>query len=403
MPSNAYAGRLARNVSLTYGAIFTVYGLQLPFLGVFLESRGLSAEQIGIAVAVPALLRLVFNPAVAAWADATRQHGRMLVVLCAIGVVGAAGLSPASGLLLLTLAVTTLMLPLQSAMPFVEVIAMRGVRGHGLDYGRLRLWGSLTFIIATVGGGAAIEQFGPEVLPPLLLVAALLCVAASAALVLQDRGHDEDVNAGGAMTGVGQIGFLAQVRDVLAVPGLAVFLVGAAVVQASHAVYYAFSALHWSGQGVSGELIGLLWALGVVAEIGLFAVSGRVVAMVGATGLLAIGAGAGVVRWGMMALDPALIWLWPLQALHALTFGATHLAAIHFIAERVPTPRAGMAQSLFATFSTGVVMAAALYVAGLLYGAFSALGYLAMAGLAGVGVMAAIAGQRTPRRTSSAS
>jgi MFS-type transporter involved in bile tolerance (Atg22 family) len=94
-------------------------------MGVFLEARGLTAEQIGIAVAAPALLRLVFNPAVAAWADATHRHGFTLVALCGLGCLGAFGLWPAQGLLWLALAVTVLMLPLQSAMPFVEVIAMR--------------------------------------------------------------------------------------------------------------------------------------------------------------------------------------------------------------------------------------------------------------------------------------
>jgi PPP family 3-phenylpropionic acid transporter len=397
-PTSSAAHRLARNVSLTYGAIFTVYGLQLPYMGVFLEARGLTAEQIGIAVAAPALLRLVFNPAVAAWADATHRHGFTLVALCGLGCLGAFGLWPAQGLLWLALAVTLLMLPLQSAMPFVEVIAMRGVRGHGLDYGRLRLWGSLTFIAATVGGGALIERQGPEVLPPLLLLAALMCVAASAALVLQDTADtstQRQETSGVAGSSGERLRLIGQINDVIAIPGLAPFLIGAAVVQASHAVYYAFSALHWSGQGISGEVIGLLWAIGVIAEIGLFAVSARMVAWLGPTGLLAAGAIAGVVRWLAMALDPGLVWLWPLQALHAFTFGATHLAAIHFIAARVPNARAGMAQSLFATFSTGIVMAGALYAAGVLYGTFAAVSYLAMAGLAAAGLVAAALASRS--------
>lgn len=383
--------RLALAVSLTYGAIFTVYGLQLPYLAVLLESRGLSPQDIGLAVAVPAMLRLFVNPVIAAWADANGSHGRLLVMLCCVGVAGAALLAPAQGLVVLALAITLLMVPLQSAMPFVEVLAMRGVRTFGLDYGKLRLWGSLTFIIATVGGGAMLQRAGAEALVPMLFVATILCVGASIVLLRASAG----LNASQPSPRRASVGalrpsdILAQIRFVVAIPGLVAFLLGAAVIQASHAVYYAFSALHWTGQGISGEVVGALWALGVIAEIALFAVSSKVVKNLGATGLLALGGVAGSVRWAAMALDPALLWLWPLQLLHALSFGATHLAAIHFISERVPTQHAGMAQSLFATFAMGAIMALVLYASGFLYAAFDAGSYAAMAALALSGGLAA--------------
>ncbi len=101
-------------------------------------------------------------------------------------------------------------------------------------------------------------------------------------------------------------------------PGLAGLLAGLGLIQASHAFYYAFGSISWVAEGISPSTIGLLWAVGVLVEVGLFAVSGRVLALIGVRGLFAAGVIAALVRWTLM------VWVWPaaayfpLQALHAL-------------------------------------------------------------------------------------
>ena len=115
----------------------------------------------------------------------------------------------------------------------------------------------------------------------------------------------------------------------------------ASLVQASHAVYYGFSTLDWRAAGLDGTTIGALWALGVVAEIALFALSGRLPAWIGPTVLLAIGGAGATLRWGAMAFDPP-VWLLPaLQGLHGLSFGATHLGGISFLAASRAARRGG--------------------------------------------------------------
>src|SRR2546421_4577620 len=105
--------------------------------------------------------------------------------------------------------------------------------------------------------------------------------------------------------------------------------VAASLVQASHAVYYGFSTLAWTASGLSGLAVGSLWALGVVAEIVLFAVSGRL--RLRPASLLGIGAAGAAVRWSLMASDPPLALVPLLQCLHGLSFGATFLGAVQFV------------------------------------------------------------------------
>ena len=172
------------------------------------------------------------------------------------------------------------------------------------------------------------------------------------------------------------------------------FLVVAAaggLIQASHAVYYGFSTLDWGAKGFDGVAIGVLWALGVAAEIVLFAFAGRLPAVRPAT-LLVIGAAGGIIRWTVMVFDPPLALLVPLQVLHALSFGATHLGTMQYLSQSAPEGSRAAAQGDIAT-ANSVTMAAASALAGVLYGASGSLAYAAMAALAvaggGFAVMAA--------------
>ena len=133
----------------------------------------------------------------------------------------------------------------------------------------------------------------------------------------------------------------------------------------------------------------MLWSVGVVAEVALFAVSGRVIAYCGTARLLMLAGLAASVRWWVMALDPPL---WPtvlLQTLHAMSFGAAHLAAIHFLTHAVPEDRAATAQGVYAAIVAGLVLGTVTLACGPLYRAFGGEAYMAMAILALVGAAGA--------------
>lgn len=111
----------------------------------------------------------------------------------------------------------------------------------------------------------------------------------------------------------------------------------------------------------------------------------------GAAGAILLAAGAGVFRWIVMTFDPGLIWLWPLQALHGLTFTAAHLGVMAFVQVAAPPQLAATAQGLTGALAGGIVMAGASFAAAWAYPAFGPDAYWIGAALALAGAAAAIA------------
>ena len=166
-------------------------------------------------------------------------------------------------------------------------------------------------------------------------------------------------------------------------PAFLAFLLAAGGIQAAHATFLTFATLIWQKQGLSGGWIGGLWAIGVFAEIIVFAVSGWLVERFGAVALLICGA----------ALSVAVNKPWdePLdQILHGVTYGASHIGAIHFIGKAIPLRATGSAQALYATVAAGVAMGFATIVAGWLYARYGGGSYAAMAVIAVVALAASL-------------
>jgi PPP family 3-phenylpropionic acid transporter len=385
---------LAARLSTFYWAIFLIVGLQTPFLPLWLDSRGLSVAEISIAGALPLFVRIVATPMVAYLADRSGDHRRMVIILAWSGLACTVLLSQSTHLWPIILLTMLMMLTTSSMMPLTETLAMRAVRAHGLDYGRMRLWGSISFIVATLIGGAAIERWtGSAVI--WLIVGAVAMTAFAAHALPRPVGI---AAMGSSRPRISR----ADVAELITSPLFLLFLTAAGLVQAAHAVFYVYGVLHWRGLGLSATWTGILWAIAVIAEILLFARSGAVLKMLSPLGLIALGACAAVLRWIAMAFDPPLAALVVLQILHALTFGATHIGTVHFIAQNIPAERAGTAQALQASVTAGIAMGGATLLAGQLYGPFGAKSYLAMAVLGALGLVATLMAQRRLHVTPSA-
>jgi PPP family 3-phenylpropionic acid transporter len=188
----------------------------------------------------------------------------------------------------------------------------------------------------------------------------------------------------------------ASAAHLLRNPAFLLAIAAASLVQASHAVYYGFSTLDWQALGYDGGVIGALWALGVLAEIALFALSVRLPSTITPLALLLVGAAVAAVRWSVMATAPPAILLPVLQCLHAFSFGTTHLGALAFVSRMAPPGAAATAQGYFAV-ALGATMAVATALAGVLYGRFGSGAYAAMAVLAVAGGLCALAARRAQR------
>jgi PPP family 3-phenylpropionic acid transporter len=385
------ARRLAIRVSLLYAAVFVTVGIQLPYLPVWLDWVGLSPREIAAVAAVPTLVRVGVTPAIAYAADHSGDHRRFLVALAWAGLGCAVLLAWCGSFWSILLFATLLAVATATVMPLTETVAMGGVRGAGLDYGRMRLWGSLSFIAASFAGGAAVHRLGAPAAVWLMAGGAALTALAALGLPRPAVG-DHRFSASGQprLRRADALGLLRS-------PLFVTLLVAAGAVQGAHAAFYAFGTLRWAEQGYGGWS-GTLWAIGVAVEIGLMAFSGAVVRRIGAAGLMALGAAVSVVRWFAMGFDPPLAALFALQALHGATFGAAHIGAFYVMTHAVPERQAGTAQALYAAITSGIAMGGALLLSGQLYAAHGARTYWAMAALAAVGLAASLGLRRRLRR-----
>ncbi len=384
-----------------YGATFLAAGVKTTYLPVWLDWRGLTAGDIGLIASAPMFLRIIAAPAIGYAADVTGQHRRVVIGLAWLALALTSLLLGAGSFWPILMVALLLSLASTALIPLTETLAMASVKRSGLDYGRMRLWGSLTFILAGFAAGFGVDYFGPASVLWLLMISGAITGLAAHALPQPEQAEPANDSAASVSPSAAPPVTRSRISkaDVVALLTSRPFLwVLAAVgtVQAAHAVFYVFGLLHWRQQGISSVMASTLWMIGVITEIVLFAYSGAVVRAMGAGGLVLAGAVASVVRWCAMATDPGLGWLCVLQALHGLTYGATHLGAVHLIASIVPPGQAGTAQAIYSSATSGIAMALATLLAGALYPVYGGGAYIAMAAISLLGLGAGLIMQVQP-------
>jgi MFS transporter, PPP family, 3-phenylpropionic acid transporter len=400
--ATAFAWRLA----MFYAALFVALGVQLPFLPVWLAAKGLDAGAIGMALAIPQIVRVVTIPLATRSADRRDAlRGALMVTATAAALgYGVVALAPGTGGLMAAFALASAFYT--PIMPLTDAYALRWLsrptpdgerRAPGMRaYGPVRVWGSAAFIAGSFAAGTMLDALPARDLIWLVVGALVLTAAAACALQplvpLASAGPVGPLGpqAAGAAARSSSAKALLHDRAFLAI------VAASSLIQASHAVYYGFSALGWRAAGLDGTAIGGLWAIGVVAEIVLFAVSGRL--SVAPSTLLLLGAAGAVIRWGAMALDPPTALLVPLQCLHALSFGTTLLGTLGLMTRTVPAGLGATAQGYLAV-ALGLVMAAAMGLSGVLYARWGVLAYAAMALTAAAGGVFAWAARAASRET----
>jgi PPP family 3-phenylpropionic acid transporter len=359
LSTDGFAVRLA----LFYAASFVAVGISMPFFPIWLEAKGLDARTIGFVLALPMVVRIFAVPIAVRVAD-RRAVLREALMVASIGTAAGytlLGFADSRGLIFVLVALASVFYV--PTWPLVDAYALRGLGLRRRAYGPVRLWGSVTFIAANLGAGLILDRIAPQSL--IWLIAGAMIATAGVALGLVPMGSD------GAPAGPAP-----RSRILLRNPAFLAVIAVASLLQASHAVYYGFSTIDWKAAGLDGLTIGALWALGVVAEIVLFAFSGRL--PLGSAQMLALGAAGAVIRWSAMACSPPA-WALPfLQVLHGLSYGATHLGTIGLLARLAPHQLGATAQGYYATLF-GVVMAGIMSLSGVLYQSYGALAYAAMA------------------------
>lgn len=363
-----------------YAAFFLVLGAHLPFWPLWFAGWGLSEREIGAFAGVAMLARVAGGVAAPVVADRLGRGRAMLGGACMLASLLFAAHALIEQRPMLLLATLATAAAISGALPIGDALAVSAARRHRFDYARARAAGSAAFILANLTVGGMIALWGVGVL--LWWVAFWLMTAA--ALGWTHPG-------GGRSAAERERASLAEAGALFRSPLFLAAAAASALGQASHGVYYAYSSVHWRAQGLSEGMIGALWGFGVVVEVALMVlIGGRLVRRLGAIGAMALGCAAGLVRWPLMALDPPLALLWPVQALHALTFAAAYLGMVAFVASAAPDRLRATAQGLIGPGAGGLAIAAATFTAARVYPVAGGGAYWIGAVFSGLGLAAAL-------------
>jgi MFS transporter, PPP family, 3-phenylpropionic acid transporter len=371
IPSKGSRQQFAIRLALFYVALFGLIGTHLPFFPVWLKAIGIEASWIGVITAIPAVTRFSVLPFV------TNQAGRryslrgamiLTAFVTALGFV-VLGTQRETLLVFAVFAVTASMWT--PIVPLTDAYALRGVATYGLNYGPLRLWGSAAFVVGALGCGLLVDVIATRHLIWVIASVAGLGAIVSLGLEPIDGARTRSAELEGPNRLLRDGGFLA-------------IIVSATLIQGSHAAYYTFASITWQNAGLSGLTIAGLWALGVLAEIVVFAFSPRFTSSPAA--LVLVGGASAVVRWIITAQEPSLAVLSAVQVTHGLTFGLTQLGTMGLLVRNVPTHVMARGQGYLAACG-GIIASSASVLSGPIYGRYGHGVYYLMAGMALCGAL----------------
>jgi len=377
LASGARTPGITLRLAAFYGASFAAVGVFLPYWPVWLAAQGLSPGQIGVLLAALFWPQVVTAVVIPYEADRRGWHRRLMVALAAVVLVALALFAVAGAFWVFLVLSMVVGASRAAILPLGEAMVLREAKARDISYGRVRLWGSVTFMAAAVAGGLAVEHGGAGIVLGLVLATALLTLVACLQL--------PEYRDGGRPSAPPRLGRL------LRRPAFLIFVLAAGLIQVSHAVYYGFATLYWRAVGYSEGAIGWLWAEGVLAETLLFAAAGALLRRLEPVRLLALAGAVTALRWSLSALSAELPVVLLAQSLHAISFGATHLAAMHYLRDQVPAELQASAQGFYAAFGHALPLGLVTPVAGWLYATSGGQAFWPMAALALAGSAISVA------------
>ena len=376
---------LAIKVALVYAAICVVNGAALAYLPIWFDWRGLSAAEIATVSSAPIVFRIAATPIAGYVADRFEAHRTVLVVAAACALAALLALTSATTFWPILLLHGAFAIAWSLGMPLTETVAMAGARRGALDYGRVRVWGSIAFIATTLLAGVFVTAKGPPAALAVMMAGAAATIVATFLLPQTPKGGTQAARAPVRLATA-----IALARH----PVLLMFLLATGAVQSAHAAMYMFGSLHWQKSGISAAWCGGLWSIAVLAEILVFMCAATIARFMSGLGLVVFGSAVSVLRWIILGFDPPFAALLALQILHGITYGASHLGAMQFLARAVPEGSGGTAQALYATVAGALAMSLAMQVAGQVYVVHAGRAYWAMAVIALIALAATLALQR---------
>jgi MFS transporter, PPP family, 3-phenylpropionic acid transporter len=362
---------------LLFATLYAGFGVMSPFLPALLQARGLLPEDIGLALALSTVVRLVSGPVAGRVADrlgALRSvfaASATAAAICGLGFLPAHGFFQVVAVSVLYAAMLAPLTTIADALALSAAGPPAGRRRH-FEYGWVRGAGSAAFIVGALVAGQAISGFGFDLI--VWVSSALLAAAAGAAAFVSTVQSAAPVKSDAKVD--------ASLRDLLRIREFRLLIVIAALVLGSHAMHDAFAVIRWEAAGISPPTASVLWSESVAAEIAVFVVAGpRVLDRFGPVFAMTVAALAGILRWSVMACTADVTAMALAEPLHGLSFALLHLACMRLIGRLVPANLAATAQAIYGTVAIGATTAMVTLLSGTLYGRFGASGFWVMATL----------------------
>ncbi|NIX76514.1 MFS transporter [Microvirga terricola] len=328
-------------MSLLQAACFLGPGFFLPFFPIWLQGRSLSPSIIGIVVAIPIVVRTFVTAPLVSLADGPLGARRLLLISLTGQLLGFPLLMLAQDGATIMVLVAMIAVTQAGIIPINDLVITSAIHRHKvLDYGRMRGIGSMAFVVANIAAGYLVGAFGPNAVLVALSLFPLLGLAAALFAVPHDI-HEPSTRRGDQTTPDSRK--LPQVLWIL--------IIATALTQGSHGALNGFASIHWQKLGIPDATIGYFWAVGVIAEIMVFMLLGRAVGRGYGLGLMLIGSSAAIVRFSILALNPGVEVTLVLQAMHGLSFGATHLGTMAALSTLSPVQARGRAQGVYASLA----------------------------------------------------
>ncbi|MGY4493115.1 MFS transporter [Pseudomonas sp. TE3610] len=339
-PAPGAAGVPYWRLSGFYLFYFALLGATAPFLAMYFDHLGFASARIGELVAIPMIMRCI---APNLWGWLGDRTGRRLAIvrfgaICTLACFSLIFVSKTYAWLAMVMALHAFFW--HAVLPQFETITLAHLQGQPARYSQIRLWGSIGFILTVVIMGRLYEWWSLDVYPYAL-------VTIMAGIVVSSFWVPNVAPAVDARREAGD-GFVRRLLS----PGVLAFYVCVALMQVSHGPYYTFLSLHLEHLGYSRGVIGVLWSVGVVAEVLMFLAMSRILGRFSVRRVLAVSFVLAAVRWWLLgSFANHLGLLIVAQVMHAATFGSFHAACIHFVQRTFGPGQQGQGQALYAALA----------------------------------------------------
>jgi MFS transporter, PPP family, 3-phenylpropionic acid transporter len=329
----------SRSAASLFASYFFYVGVFSPYLALFFSARGFSVQEIGFLMALTSFLRILGPWLWAHWADHSSHPERLLKIAAVCLMPLVFSLAFLQGLALYAAAMILIFFVSSAFGPISESFAMRASAGNSGSYSRIRVFGSIGFLVGVLATGPILDLFGVLSLP--WWMAGAIAILIAVCWRIPQWGSAEHIDS-------------PALNNLMRQPAIALFFFSGFLMVFSHVSLYTFYSLYLEQLGFSKTTIGLLWSTAVVAEIILFYFQGALTAKFSAQRVLLFCFVVAVLRFALISqVGDHMVFLALAQLLHAITFALHHSASMAVIHERFAPNQWARAQALNIIISYG--------------------------------------------------